>query len=311
MSAGTQVADAVLMVRPATVVATPHAPVVDASSSSARPGRPDWLREAVLHEFEQLAALLADETRVHVLDDTPAPPKPESPFAGDWLGTHADGTVVLYPLLAPARRPERRRELVEALAARGPYRVARTLDLSHHESRGEFLEGAGSLVLDRVRRVAYAARSPRAHAAPLAALARALDYEVVAFDALDADGTPLERTGRALWLGERVCALCADAIPDAAQRRALLDRLGAEREVVTLSRAQLAERCGDMLALRSTAGDARLEMSHRGYHALTEPQRAVLRRHFRWLDAHPLYAIERLGGDGVRRLLVEVFLPRA
>jgi hypothetical protein len=320
---GAPYAGALLLVRPATFRSNPDtrstngfqaaspADAGPAADDDRRLGRRPQLREAVLHEFDQLAALLADELPVHVYDDTAAPPKPDAVFPADWLGTHDDGTVVLYPLYAPNRRPERRRDLLDALLRDGPYRTSRIVDLTAHERHGEFLEGAGSLVLDRVRRIAYACRSSRTHAAPLAAFARALDYEPVQFDAVGPDGSSACHTDDVLWIGERVAGVCADAIPDAAQRRGLLDRLGATHEIVEFTAAQYAERCGQMLPVRARSGEALLEMSHRAYHALTDAQRDVLRRHFRWLTAHPVYTIERLGGGSVRAMLAEVFLPLA
>ena len=304
-----QCADAVLLVRPATFAANPETLATNRFQGRVAPG--EGVREAVLHEFDQLAALLADDVRVHVMHDTPAPPKPDAVFPNNWFSTHADGTVVLYPMLAPSRRAERRRDLVEALAAQGPYRIARVVDLSHFEGQGEFLEGTGSLVLDRVARVAYACRSPRTHAAPLAAFARELGYEPEVFDAVGPDGTPVYHTNVVMWIGHGVAAIGAGAIPDAAQRRRVLDRLARTHEVIELSAAQLADFAGNALALRGRDGAQSVELSHRAFHSLTEAQRAAIRRHARWLTAHPVYTIERLGGGSVRCMLAEVFLPPA
>jgi hypothetical protein len=320
--AESQCAEALLVVRPATCASNletratnafqrdaPAAP--DDPDAEFRLGRRPHVREAVLHEFDQLAALLGDELRVHLHADTPEPPKPDAVFPNNWFSTHADGTVVLYPMLAPSRRRERRTDLIETLVRDGPYRISRVVDLTRFEARGEFLEGTGSLVLDRVHRVAYACRSPRTHDAPLAEFARELGYEVFAFDAAGPDGAPVYHTNVLMWLGERVAGVCLEAIPEAARREALVQRLGATHEIVPISMAQMGEYCGNMLAVRSRHGDALLEMSHRAYHALTDGQRATLHRHFRWLTAHPVYTIERLGGGSVRCMLAEVFLPPA
>jgi hypothetical protein len=317
-----QCADALVVVRPATFASNPETRATNAFQQDApvpvpdpdaefRLGRRPHVREAVLHEFDQLAALLGDELRVHVYPDTPEPPKPDAVFPNNWFSTHADGTVVLYPMLAPSRRRERRLDLIEALGRDGPYRIARIVDLSRFEAAGQFLEGTGSLVLDRAHRIAYACRSPRTHDAPLAAFAAELGYEVVAFDAVGPDAAPVYHTNVVMWIGEGVAAVCLESIPDPDQRHAVLARLGATHEVLEISMAQMSEYCGNMLAVRSRGGDALLEMSHRAYHALTDEQRATLRRHFRWLTAHPIYTIERLGGGSVRCMLAEVFLPPA
>lgn len=307
-----QCASAVLVVRPATFASNPETLESNRFQGPAVAGvARDGVREAVLHEFDQFASLLAEEIRVHVYADTPEPAKPDSVFPNNWFSTHPDGTVVLYPMLAPNRRLERRRDLLDRLAADGPYRIARIVDLTDFEARGEFLEGTGSLVLDRTHRIAYACRSSRTHAAPLAAFAEQLGYEIVAFDAVGPDGTPVYHTNVLMWIGDGVALVCAESIPDARERRRVLERLSAAHDVVEITSAQMLDYAGNMLAVRSLRGEQLLELSHRAYHALTEAQRAQLRRHCRWLTAHPVYTIERLGGGSVRCMLAEVFLPTA
>lgn len=312
MSGEPQCADALLLVRPATFASNAQTAATNAFQGAPPVGvARDGVREAVLHEFDQMAALLADDLRVHVIADTPEPAKPDAVFPNNWFSTHADGTLVLYPMLAPNRRLERRPEIVDALLAAGPYRVTRTVDLTHFEREGQYLEGTGSLLLDRAERVAYVCRSPRAHAAPLAAFARALDYEVLAFDAQGADGSAVYHTNVLMWIGERIALVCADAIGDTEERRRVLARLERAHEVVTIDVRQMHEFAGNMLAVRTSRGEPALEMSHRAYHALADAQRRRLHAHFRWLDAHPVYTIERLGGGSVRCMLAEIFLPAA
>ena len=153
-----QCADAVLMIRPARFGANPE------TADSNRFQRTEAIADAAaaaVREFDALARRLADAgVGVVVAEDSPEPAKPDACFPNNWVSFHADGTVVLYPMMAPSRRAERRREPIAAVERAG-YRVARTIDLSSLEARGEFLEGTGSLVLDRPRRIAYACRSPR------------------------------------------------------------------------------------------------------------------------------------------------------
>ncbi len=127
-------------------------------------------------------------------DDTDAPPKPDALFPNNWVSFHLDGTVVLYPMLAPNRRSERREEVIRQVTGDGRYRITRTVDLSHRESEGKYLEGTGSLVLDRVRRVAYANLSPRTDLDVLGEFAQQLDYELVTFEAFDGMGRAVYHT---------------------------------------------------------------------------------------------------------------------
>jgi hypothetical protein len=120
------------------------------------------LHDRALREFDGLAERLAGAgVRVIVADDTPEPAKPDALFPNNWVSFHADGSVVLYPMLAPNRRPERREDVVRRVIDAGAFRASRTVDLSHREEEGKYLEGTGSLVLDRIQRIAYANLSPR------------------------------------------------------------------------------------------------------------------------------------------------------
>ncbi|MGH8130995.1 MAG: arginine deiminase-related protein, partial [Steroidobacteraceae bacterium] len=171
-----QSAEAVLMIRPARFGANPET----ADSNRFQQGGADaGAADAARREFDGLVSRLrAAGVDVHVADDTATPSKPDACFPNNWVSFHADGSVVLYPLMAPSRRAERREAPIEQLREAG-FRVTGTIDLSHFEARGEFLEGTGSLVLDRCHRVAYACISPRTTKAALADFSSRLGYRVV------------------------------------------------------------------------------------------------------------------------------------
>ncbi len=178
-----------------------------------------------IREFDGLVRRLTDAgVEVVVADDPPEPAKPDACFPNNWVSFHADGTVVLYPMLAPSRRAERRPEHLAAVERAG-FRIARTIDLSSLEGRGEFLEGTGSLVLDRSSRLAYACLSPRTTPAALAEFCAALGYRAVEFDALGPDGRAIYHTNVLMAVGEGFAVVCAAAIPDAPRRAAVLDEL--------------------------------------------------------------------------------------
>ena len=244
-----------------------------------------------------------------VADDTSEPVKPDACFPNNWVSFHADGSVVLYPMMAPSRRAERREAPVEQLRRAG-FQVARTIDLSPLEARGEYLEGTGSLVLDRSHRIAYACRSPRTTAAALADFAAALGYRVVAFDALGPDGRPAYHTNVLMAVGERFAILCAAAIPDAARRAAVLRALEETgHEIIEIDIAEMNRFAGNLLALRSRDGAALIAGSDAAWGALAPDRRRRLERHGAIVSA-PIPTIERLGGGSVRCMIAEVFLPR-
>ena len=302
-----QCADAVLMVRPARFGWNPE--TAD-SNRFQRSGIAPGDAAAALGEFDGLAARL-DEAGVEVVvaSDSPEPVKPDACFPNNWVSFHGDGSVVLYPMMAPSRRAERRTEPVAEVERRG-FRVTRTVDLGVLESRGEFLEGTGSLVLDRRRRIAYACRSPRTTAGALAEFSAALGYRIVAFEALGPDGRPAYHTNVMMAIGEGFAVMCADAIPDPARRAAVLTELGRDGgEVIEIDAAEMNGFAGNLLALSARDGAPLIALSGTALAALAPGKRRRLERHGA-IVAADIPTIERLGGGSVRCMLAEIFLPR-
>jgi hypothetical protein len=222
---------------------------------------------------------------------------------------HGDGRVVLYPMEAPNRRNERRSDIIEKIGAEFGYRISDVLDLSAHEKSGHFLEGTGSMVLDRVNRVAYACLSTRTHLDPLGDFAQRMDYEVIAFDATDQDGVPIYHTNVLMNVGEAVAVICDEAIKDDGQRNAVLAQLEETgHEVVRITFDQLLAFAGNMLELRNENGERVLAMSSRAWNSLDERQQAALSNNARIVTA-PIDAIEDSAGGSVRCMLAEVHLP--
>jgi hypothetical protein len=266
---------------------------------------------AALAEFDALAAaLVAAGVSVHAFADRAEPACPDAVFPNNWVSLHADGTVVLYPMLAPSRRRERRLDLLIELERRGSYRVERLLDLTHHELYGHFLEGTGSVVFDHVTRTAYACRSPRTHVEVLEDLCAELGYEPVAFDAADATGVPVYHTNVMLSIGTGYALVCAAAVP-VQQREALLERLQASgRRVLVVDQVQMAAFAGNVLELVGAGGTRVLAGSCRALDSLAPPQREELAACVDRLVTVPVPTIEGLGGGSVRCMLAEIFLPQ-
>lgn len=263
-------------------------------------------------EFNAFAAALRGAgVSVCVVDDTPEPRKPDAVFPNNWVSFHEDGTVVLYPMHAPNRRAERRPEIVTAAARECGFEVRRTLDLSHHEQAGRFLEGTGSLVLDHEARLAYVCRSPRTHEAVLGEWAHELGYETVVFDATDAGGAPYYHTNVLLGIGERCAVVGTEAIAPRDRAR-VLGRLGASgRELIEIDRTAIAAFAGNLLELASwdeALGDSSvLALSATARAALAPERYAQLAACVDVVLPVPVPTIERLGGGSVRCMLAEVF----
>lgn len=266
---------------------------------------------AAVTEFDGLvAALRAAGVAVHVFDDTPEPRTPDSIFPNNWVSFHADGSAVLYPMLAENRRWERREDLLHALSTRAGFRVTRVLDLTHHETGSKFLEGTGSLVLDRAHRVAYACISPRTDLDVLGDFAQQLDYDVVAFEATDAGGMPIYHTNVMMSVGTRFAAVCSECIRED-ERAAVLNALRAtDHAILDLTLAQTAAFAGNMLELSSSTHGSVVAMSKQALDALSPSQQAFLQEHAGPIVAAPIHTIETLGGGSVRCMLAEVHLPK-
>ena len=325
-----QSAAAVLMVRPARFGFNPQTAAsngffaqalragfngVEATPSENKGVRKDLeaasvdVQDRALREFDALAERLG-RAGVHVIvaDDTPEPAKPDALFPNNWVSFHVDGTVVLYPMLAPNRRAERREDVVRRVIDAGAFRTSRTVDLSHREDEGKYLEGTGSLVLDRIQRIAYANLSPRTDLDVLGEFAQQLDYELVTFEAVDGAGRAVYHTNVMMALGAHFAVVCGPAITELRHRDAVYSRLRASgREIVEISTAQMREFAGNLLEL-APPGSNLIALSAAAWRSLDAAQRRMLEKHGEVVVVD-IPVIERFGGGSVRCMLAEVHLP--
>jgi len=236
------------------------------------------------------------------------PTTPDAPFCNNWFSTHpadatAPATLVLYPLMAENRRLERRGDLVSMLRPAYP----RVVDLSPNERKSRFLESTGSLVLDHESRTAYAALSPRTDFSLASEWASHLEYDLVAFTAVDRGGVPFYHTNVVMFIGHGLAGICLESIPANAERRAVEERLGRDgNEMLPLSQEQAANFCGNCLALAAGDGTPLFVMSSQAWRHFSATDRATLERHGHILHTE-LSAFEKLGGGSARCLVAELF----
>ena len=271
---------------------------------------PEQQHAAALEEFEALAAALEGcGIRVLRFDDTLEPHTPDAIFPNNWVSFHGDGTVVLYPMEAPSRRRERRQDIIESLASDHDYVVRQVVDLSHHEAAGHFLEGTGSMVLDRTNHIAYACLSTRTHLDPLGEFAQRMDYDIVAFDATDRAGTPIYHTNVLMNIGEEIAVICDEAITKSDQRSAVMDQLARTgHQLVSINYQQLESFAGNMLELKSGEGKRVVAMSGTARQSLSDSQREIIDNEAVIVSA-AIDIIERSAGGSVRCMLAEIHLP--
>ena len=298
------------MIRPTRFQSNPQ--TAESNAFQTEPDLPPAEQQrAALQEFERLATALRDAgIEVIVFDDTSEPHTPDSVFPNNWVSFHADGTVVLYPMEAENRRGERRPDIVERLDTELGFQVRELLDLSQHEKDGCFLEGTGSMVLDRVNRIAYACLSSRTHLDVLGDFAQRMDYDVVAFEAVDREGVPIYHTNVLMNVGEKLAAICDVAITREDQREAVLERLqSTDHEIIRLDFDQLEAFAGNMLELRAADGVPVVAMSRRAWGSLSDEQREIFAANGRVVTAS-IDDIEDSAGGSVRCMLAEIHLPR-
>lgn len=304
-------APALMLVRPRRFAGNPQTQSTNRFQQTAAGSPPRRLMSGARREVERLArALGCAGIEVLVAADRAAYPSPDAVFPNNWFSTHSDGTVILYPMLARNRRRERRRELLDWISRARGFALNRVLDLSGLECQGEYLEGTGSLVLDRRHRRAFAALSPRTTRGALAQFRAVTGYEVTVFRTCGPGGQPVYHTNVLLAIGSGWAIFCPQLIVDPRERdlvRAQLAEGG--RSLVEIAPGQVQAFAGNCLEAAGGDGPVLL-LSDTGWRSLAISQRRALEREADLLPvAVPL--IERHGGGSVRCMLAEVHLPRA
>jgi hypothetical protein len=306
--AATQAPAAVVMIRPAAFQPNPETAADNAFQSAGVADvaeRQSVAAQAQVEVAVVAAALRGEGVGVVMFDDREGIDTPDSVFPNNWISTHDDGRVVLYPMAAPSRRRERRGDVVEGLRER--YGVSQVLDLSPIELEGRYLEGTGALVLDHVHRIAYMARSGRANEAVLDQWCEAMGYTAEVFDTVDQAGQPIYHTNVVLSIATDFVVAGLDNIPDPAERARIAARLGETgRDVIEIDRGQVAEFAGNGLELTGSRGRI-FTLSTRALAALRPDQIAAIETSARIL-AIGIPTIERSGGS-VRCMLAGIHLP--
>lgn len=269
--------------------------------------------EQAREEFDGVVrALRSHGITVAVYEDDPAEDTPDALFPNNWVSFHADGRVGLYPMFAPNRRRERREYLIHALVQDLDLDLDSFVDFTEFEDHDAFLEGTGSLILDRVNEVAYAAISPRTNHRAAEQFCEEFGYGLIAFTAHQTTGdvsSPIYHTNVMLAIGTDWAVVCSSIVADDEERRSLLDSLsGSGRTIVEITPEQVNGFAGNVLEVRNADGTPFIAMSTAAHDAFTPEQRSILASHAPIIHA-PIPTIERLGGGSVRCMLAEVFLP--
>ncbi len=297
-----------LMVRPVSFGFNPDTSDTNSFQSMAISKGAEGVSQKAWMEFDAFISLLkANHINVMVVDDTPAPPKPDAVFPNNWLTMSHDGTITLFPMAAKNRRPERRDDILMRLKA--DFEVNRIHDLSNYENSHQYLEGTGSMVFDHIHNLAYACISQRTNPELFREYCHQKDYIPIVFTATDKKGNPIYHTNVMMCIGSNVAIICGETIRDDNEWEMVLENLQAtNHEVLDISFEQMSHFAGNMLEVENSRGDHFMVMSTRAYEGLDHKQIQTIERHLSIIHS-PINTIETIGGGSARCMMVEIFLP--
>ena len=307
-----QTTNSILMIRPVafrmneqTAVNNYYQKVLDGLS-------PETVNTKAQEEFDAFVTKLRMVgVDVTVVEDTITPDTPDAIFPNNWISFHESGDVALYPMFAENRRHERREDVLDILEDKG-FVINEIMDYTSAEEDGYFLEGTGSIVLDRENDKAYCALSPRADEELFIEFCEDFEYTPVIFEAyqtVNGERKLIYHTNVMMCIGETFAVICADCIDDKKERKMVLDSLrGDEKEVILITEEQVNNFAGNMLEVKGTDDRRYLVMSKSAYQSLTKKQIAQIEEHVTILSLN-LDTIEACGGGSARCMMAEIFLP--
>ncbi|MGB4457134.1 MAG: arginine deiminase-related protein [Flavobacteriaceae bacterium] len=307
-----QLTNHILMIRPAQFRMNEQTAVNNYFQAQAGM-TPEAVEKKAQEEFDTYVSVLREKgVQVTVVQDTLDPDTPDALFPNNWVSFHQDATVALYPMFAENRRLERREAVLEILEEDG-FIIDQVMDYTAAEDSGIFLEGTGSLILERVHKKAYCALSSRADEELFIEFCEDFEYTPVIFTAnqtVEGKRLPIYHTNVMMCLAETFAVICSDSIDDKKARKAVLNHLKEDgKEVIAISEVQMHSFAGNMLQVLGSNETPYLVMSTTAYESLQPDQLSKIRKHCEIIHAD-LSTIETCGGGSARCMMAEVFLPR-
>jgi hypothetical protein len=274
---------------------------------------PSTVNARAQQEFDYFVGKLRGKgIDVTVVDDIAERDTPDSIFPNNWISFHENSDVALYPMFAENRRKERREDVLDVLEEKG-FKIDNIVDYTSAEEDGYYLEGTGSMILDRANGKAYCALSPRADEELFIEFCEDFELTPVIFEAfqtVNGERKQIYHTNVMMCLGETFAVICADCIDDKKERKNVLDSLKEDgKEIILITEEQVNNFAGNMLEVRGTSDKHYVVMSKAAHESLTDKQVKQLHKHAEILSAS-LDTIEACGGGSARCMMAEVFLPR-
>lgn len=307
-----QITDTILMIRPVAFRMNEET-AVNNYFQEQFDGDANAVNKQAQAEFDAFVAKLRNAgVTVLVADDLLENNTPDSIFPNNWVSFHADGTVGLYPMFAENRRRERREDVLEQVEDAG-YHIEQVVDYTSAEEEDFFLEGTGSLLLDREHKKAYCALSPRADESLFIEFCEDFEYDPVVFNAfqtVNGERLQIYHTNVMMALAEDFAVVCLDSIDDKKERKHLVQQIKSSgKEILNISEGQMHQFAGNMLQVRNSKGDRFMVMSGAAFRSLKPDQIALIERSSKIIHSD-LEVIETCGGGSARCMMAEIFLPK-
>jgi len=302
-----QTTSTVLMIRPSNFGFNPETAASNSFQNEPKQNSED-VQAIAKKEFDNYVNALTDlGVDVIVFDDFKESSTPDSIFPNNWISTHQNGSLIVYPMFVPNRRKERRMDIIDSLRQKYNYKIT---DFSPYELGGtpQILEGTGSMIFDHSNKVVYAATSPRTNPALLTTIAKHIEYIPVVFEAMGKSNELIYHTNVMMCVGDTFISIGLDTIiPE--HREAVLNQIKTSgKEIVALTNDQVYNHfAGNMLQVKNKSNESILVMSEQAYNSLTEEQLAAFKKHNNHLLAVSIPTIEYIGGGSARCMLAEIF----
>lgn len=302
-----QLTDSVIMIKPANFGFNKETAENNAFQSSEGKLTPEEIKEKAIKEFDEVVNKLTKVgINVQVIEDTAEPVKTDAVFPNNWLSTHENGVMVTYAMFAPSRRAERRTDILEGLER--DFVVHKHYSFDFYEDDGQYLEGTGSMILDRKNKILYSCLSPRTEARVLEKFAVLMSYSKVVFHAMDKNGDAIYHTNVMMALGTDFAVVCMETIENDVERKDIISSLKRTgKEIIEITEEQMKSFAGNMLQLSSNDGKSYLLMSSQAYKSLDPDQIERISSYTDIIKAS-IPTIEKYGGGSVRCMVAENFL---
>ncbi len=309
-----QVTNTILMIRPANVRSNEQTAENNYYQKKGTQFSLETIQVKALQEFDMLVdKLKKDGVNVIVVNDTKYPNTPDAHFPNNWISFHQNGNIALYPMYAENRRLERREDVLDSIEENN-FVIKNSIDYTSAEEENIFLEGTGSLVLDRVNRKAYCAISIRTNEDLVIEFCEDFEYTPVFFKAnqtVNNKRVPIYHTNVMMCVAEKFAVVCLDAIDNKKERKNVIQHLKRDgKELILISEKQVTQFAGNMLQVIGENNKKLLVMSSSAFKSLAKKQILAIEKHTTILES-PLKMIEACGGGSVRCLMAEVFLPKS